>query len=363
MTDLVLSNLSRRYGTVNAIDNINIDVAAGEFLTLLGPSGCGKSTTLAAIAGLDQPTSGRIEFQGRTLCDAERNIWLPPEDRGFGVVFQSYALWPHMSVEKNVALPLQLRKVPVAERNKRVAEALDLVGLSAYAKRYPGELSGGQQQRVALARAVVFRPPLLLLDEPLSNLDAQLRQDARIWLKSIQRELGLTAIYVTHDQEEALSMSDRIVVMRGGKIIQLGTPSQIYEHPVHPFAATFIGSANLLRGARVTSGSGDILGVTLSDGQQLRGTAPHPLQQGDEVLLAIRPQNIHCHEQTDSICLNVVFGAANYLGDHFEQQLFLGEEKIRMFTAQPAPTGAGKFWISEQNVLIFATDSGAGDKT
>lgn len=363
MTDLLLSNLSRRYGTVNAIDNINLEVAAGEFLTLLGPSGCGKSTTLAAIAGLDQPTAGRIDFQGRTLFDADRNLWLPPEDRGFGVVFQSYALWPHMSVEKNVALPLRLRKVPSAELEQRVAQALELVGLSAYAKRYPGELSGGQQQRVALARAVVFRPPLLLLDEPLSNLDAQLRQDARIWLKSIQRELGLTAIYVTHDQEEALSMSDRIVVMRGGKIIQLGTPEQIYEHPVHPFAATFIGSANLLRGAHVTSGTGNVLGVTLSDGQQLRGTAPHPLKQGEQVEIAIRPQNIHLSEVEGASCLKVVFGAANYLGDHFEQQLFLGGETLRVFTAQAVPEGEGNLWVSEQHALLFATDSGAGDKT
>jgi iron(III) transport system ATP-binding protein len=363
MTDLVLSDLTRRYGPVNAIDRINITVGAGEFLTLLGPSGCGKSTTLAAIAGLDQPTAGRISFGGRTLFDAEAGIYLPPEARGFGVVFQSYALWPHMTVEKNVDLSLRLRKVEASERDRRVGEALELVGLTAYAKRYPGELSGGQQQRVALARAVVFRPALLLLDEPLSNLDAQLRQEARIWLKNIQRELGLTAIYVTHDQEEALSMSDRIVVMRGGHIIQMGTPQDIYERPVHPFSASFIGSSNLISGGLVTSVSADSPAVTLPGGQILQGHAPSPVQQGKPALIAMRPQNIRLTEEAGANRLSVRFGPANYLGDRFEQQAFLGDNPLRFQAERPAPEGDGSIWIARQDVLIFPPDEGAKDKT
>ena len=363
MTELIISNLTRRYGSVNAIDNINITVAAGEFLTLLGPSGCGKSTTLAAIAGLDQPTHGRISFAGRTLFDADTKTALPPEARGFGVVFQSYALWPHMSVEDNVGLSLRLRKTETAERIRRVGEALELVGLTAYAKRYPGELSGGQQQRVALARAVVFRPSLLLLDEPLSNLDAQLRQEARVWLKNIQRELGLTAIYVTHDQEEALSMSDRIVVMRGGKIVQMGTPQDIYERPVHPFSASFIGSANLMAGGTVTKTSSGEAVVAFPDGQTLRGSTPLPVDQGASALVAVRPQNIRVTGAAEENQLTVRFGPANYLGDRFEQEAFFGDCRLRLQTDRPAPEGQGSIWINSQDVLIFPPDERAKDKT
>lgn len=363
MTDLVLSDLTRSYGPINAIDNVNITAGKGEFLTLLGPSGCGKSTTLAAIAGLDQPTHGRITFAGRTLFDAAAGIALPPEARGFGVVFQSYALWPHMKVEDNVDLSLKLRKVATAERMRRVGETLELVGLSAYAKRYPGELSGGQQQRVALARAVVFRPALLLLDEPLSNLDAQLRQEARIWLKSIQRELGLTAIYVTHDQEEALSMSDRIVVMRGGHIVQMGTPQDIYERPVHPFSASFIGSANLLAGGTVLQVLQSEAVIAFPDGQTIRGSAPLPVEKGGPALVAVRPQNIRLMEVPNANRLSVRFGPANYLGDRFEQEAFLGESRLRLQTIQPAPEGHGIIWIARANTLIFPPDAGAKDKT
>ncbi|WP_339775235.1 ABC transporter ATP-binding protein [uncultured Thalassospira sp.] len=363
MTDLVLTDVTRRYGEFNAIDRINLTVAAGEFLTLLGPSGCGKSTTLATIAGLDHPTEGSIRFGDTLLFDKKSGTWLSPEERGFGVVFQSYALWPHMTVERNVALSLTLRKVEKTERKRRVAEALDLVGLAPYAKRYPGELSGGQQQRVALARAVVFRPPLLLLDEPLSNLDAQLRQEARVWLKEIQRELGLTAIYVTHDQEEALAMSDRIVVMRGGHVIQMGTPQDIYERPVHPFAASFIGSANLLAGARLTGGTTDRPIVTTADGDTLTGVAPRPLPQGSDILLAIRPQNLHLDARPGACRLSVRFGAASYLGDRYEQEAFIGTERLRLQVPQRAEAGPGALWISPDDVLVFANDVQAGHKT
>ncbi len=354
MTDLILKDVSRRYGKALAIDGINLRVSDGEFLTLLGPSGCGKSTTLSAIAGLDQPTGGRISFGDRVLVDAASGTYLPPEARGFGVVFQSYALWPHLTVEDNVGMSLKLRKVPAADRKKRIAEALELVELGPMTKRYPGELSGGQQQRVALARAIVFRPPLLLLDEPLSNLDAQLRQQARIWLKDIQRELGLTTIYVTHDQDEALAMSDRIVVMRGGKVVQLGTPQEIYRDPIHPFAASFIGNANLLAVTGVVGGVSGACEVRLADGQVIRAHTPLPdLPAGDQ-LLAIRPHLIQCAPMEGATEIRVQFGAESYLGDHFEQEAYVAGSALRLSVNTPQPRGAGRIWIHPRDAVVFA---------
>lgn len=228
MADLKIEGLVKRFGEVRVVDDVSIHVADGEFVTLLGPSGCGKSTTLAAVAGLDQPDEGRITVGGKTYFDGATGTYLPPEARGCGLVFQSYALWPHMTVQDNVAFPLTLRKVKAAERKRRIEEVLALVEMEQYADRYPHMLSGGQQQRVALARTLVYQPSILLLDEPLSNLDAKLRDRARTWLAELRTRLGLTTIYVTHDQIEALSLSDRIVVMNGGRIAQLGTPQDIY---------------------------------------------------------------------------------------------------------------------------------------
>ncbi|SDX12420.1 ABC transporter ATP-binding protein [Roseicitreum antarcticum] len=354
MTELVLTNVSRRYGAALAIDRVSLSVEDGEFLTLLGPSGCGKSTTLSAIAGLDHPTGGRITFGDRVLFDAETGAFLPPEARGFGVVFQSYALWPHLSVEDNVGMSLKLRKVPAVERRRRIAETLELVELGQLAKRYPGELSGGQQQRVALARAIVFRPPLLLLDEPLSNLDAQLRQQARSWLKDIQRELGLTTIYVTHDQDEALAMSDRIVVMRGGKVVQLGTPQQIYTDPIHPFAASFIGNANLLEVTGPPSDTSGPCEVRLADGQVVRARTPHAgLPEGAQ-LLAIRPHLISCTAVAEASEVKVTFGPESYLGDHFEQEAQVAGMTLRLSLEAPQPRGAGRIWIRAQDAVVFA---------
>ncbi|WP_116600186.1 ABC transporter ATP-binding protein [Primorskyibacter marinus] len=356
MTELVLSDLSRRYGSALAIDGINLTVQEGEFLTLLGPSGCGKSTTLASIAGLDKPTGGRITFGSCVLADAATGTYLPPEARGFGVVFQSYALWPHLSVEDNVGMALRLRKVPAAERARRVSEALELVELGPFAKRYPGELSGGQQQRVALARAIVFRPPLLLLDEPLSNLDAQLRQQARVWLKDIQRELGLTTIYVTHDQDEALAMSDRIVVMRGGKVVQLGTPQEIWSAPCHPFAASFIGSANLLQVSGAAVPQAGPCEVTLSDGQVIRAHTPDARLAAGAQLLAVRPHLVSCEPRENASELRVEFGAESYLGDHFVQEAHVAGTAIRLSVERPQPRGAGRIWIRQQDAVVFAAD-------
>lgn len=242
MSYLVLTGLQKSYGLAQAVQDVNITVAKGEFVSLLGPSGCGKTTTLQMIAGFVEPTSGAIQLDGVDL------LRLPPSQRGLGIVFQSYALFPHMTVSQNVAFGLEMRKFPRGEVRKRVTDALALVGLADKGERFPRQMSGGQQQRVALARALVIRPSMLLLDEPLSNLDAKMREEMQIELRQIQRELGTTTILVTHDQQEALALSDRIVVMNAGQVEQVGTPLDVYERPATPFVASFLGTTNVFRG-------------------------------------------------------------------------------------------------------------------
>ena len=239
-----VSNLVKTYGSTTIVHGISFTVGDGEFVTLLGPSGCGKTTTLRCIAGLERSNGGFIEIDGQVVCDSEKDIFVPPHERNLGMVFQSYAIWPHMSVEENVAFPLTVRGTRDAA--KAVAWALDVVGLAALAKRHPSEISGGQQQRVALARAIVGHPKVLLFDEPLSNLDARLRDRTRAEISRIQKELSIPAVYVTHDQAEALSMSDRVIVMDAGRIVEEGEPRTLYRRPASRFAADFIGAANFL---------------------------------------------------------------------------------------------------------------------
>jgi putative spermidine/putrescine transport system ATP-binding protein len=243
MSFLTLSDLSKSYGSTAAVSGLNLSVEKGEFVSLLGPSGCGKTTTLQMIAGFVDVTSGRIALGGRDITHAK------PNTRGLGVVFQSYALFPHMSVHANVSFGLEMRRMSRAEREERVDAALALVHLTGLADRYPRELSGGQRQRVALARALVIEPPVLLLDEPLSNLDAKLREDMQFELRRIQRKVGTTTVMVTHDQTEALSISDRVVVMEAGRITQVDAPYRLYEQPQTRFISRFVGKANLLPGA------------------------------------------------------------------------------------------------------------------
>ncbi|MBD8616599.1 ABC transporter ATP-binding protein [Pseudomonas putida] len=243
MAFLTLEGLVKNYGTFKAIDGLSLEVQHGEFVALLGPSGCGKTTTLQSIAGFVQPTQGRIVLDGRDITHVR------PEDRGLGIVFQSYALFPHMTVAQNISFGLEMRGMARAERARRVAEALELVRLGGLGERYPKALSGGQRQRVAIARALAIRPNLLLLDEPMSNLDAKLREEMHIELRAIQRELGITTILVTHDQVEAMTMSDRIAVMQRGRIVQIDTPFEAYERPHSPFASAFLGKTNAFAGA------------------------------------------------------------------------------------------------------------------
>ncbi|MFP4383141.1 MAG: ABC transporter ATP-binding protein [Spirochaetia bacterium] len=246
MSYVSLKSLTKKFDATLAVDHLSLDVPDGEFVSLLGPSGCGKTTTLRMIAGFIEPTAGTVEIGGKIFSDPHAGIFIPPEQRNLGMVFQSYAVWPHMNVYKNIAYPLKVRKTAKAEIKERVQRAAEQVKMPELLKRYPGQLSGGQQQRVALARALVAQPKVLLLDEPLSNLDAKLREEMRLEIKELQRRIGITIIFVTHDQVEAMVLSDRIAVMNKGKILQVGSPREIYENPADEFAARFIGAANLI---------------------------------------------------------------------------------------------------------------------
>ncbi|MFI7026348.1 ABC transporter ATP-binding protein [Micromonospora sp. NPDC049900] len=298
MIDVTLESVSKRFaraGDTAAVDDVDISIAAGEFFTLLGPSGCGKTTTLRMVAGFYFPTSGRIRFGTE---DVTRR---PPNKRDTGMVFQNYALFPHMSVAQNVAYGLKIRKVGRAESRRRVEEALGEVHLGGYGERRIDQLSGGQQQRVALARALVIRPRTLLLDEPLSNLDAKLREETRTEIRRIQKESGTTAIYVTHDQAEAMAMSDRIAVMESGRVQQIGAPQEIYHRPTNAFVARFIGRSNVLS-LPVTAVTDETVTVGRPDGTEIAVAAPvgHGLRPGEAALVSVRPEHIGLTSATEA---------------------------------------------------------------
>jgi iron(III) transport system ATP-binding protein len=293
-----------RYGGVVAVRGVTFTVGAGEHLTLLGPSGCGKTTTLRAIAGLEKPAAGEIRIGGTPVFSSSPNVNVPAERRGLSMVFQSYAIWPHMSVFDNVAYGLRVRKQPEAEVATRVREALELVQLGELGTRSASKLSGGQQQRVALARAFVFSPSVLLFDEPLSNLDAKLRAEMRVELKELQRRLDITSVYVTHDLEEALAISDRIVVMRDGVIEQVGTPAEIYDRPRNTFVADFVGSANLIRGRRRPDLEREGLIVLETAGGALVHGAALDRPAGLEALLAVRTVHLRLERTRPAAAVN-----------------------------------------------------------
>ena len=274
-----------------AVDDVSFTIAAGEIVVLLGPSGCGKTTTLRCVAGLEHPTSGRIVIGGTVYTDPRAGVLVPPRNRNLGMVFQSYAVWPHMTVRQNVAYPLKSRKVSRAALDNGVKEALELVELADYADRPVTQLSGGQMQRVALARSMVYQPQILLLDEPLSNLDAQFKLRLRDYLRWIIKRVGLTALYVTHDQTEAVVLGDRIGVMRDGKLLQLDTPSEIYNQPADLFVAGFTGATNVLEG-RVVSRDGGFGVVAVASGEQLVARMGNRLDAGASVRVALRPDNV-----------------------------------------------------------------------
>src|SRR5690349_1141100 len=274
-----------------AIDGVSFAVPAGEIVVLLGPSGCGKTTTLRCVAGLEHPTGGEISIGGRVVSSPGRDILVPPRSRDLGMVFQSYAVWPHMTVRQNVAYPLKHRKLSRGEAASKVEEVLALVGLSEYADRPVVALSGGQMQRVALARSIVYRPQLLLLDEPLSNLDAKLRLRLRDDLRRILKATGMTALYVTHDQAEAVVLGDRIGVMRDGKLLQMGVPDEIYNRPADLFVANFTGATNEIAGTLLER-NGSFGSVDIGSGQRVEAMLLHGASAGEKVRIALRPENI-----------------------------------------------------------------------
>jgi spermidine/putrescine transport system ATP-binding protein len=286
---ITIEGVTKRFGDFTAVDSIDLEIPKGEFFSLLGPSGCGKTTTLRMLAGFEVPTEGHIKLEGEPVED------VPPYERNVNMVFQSYALFGHLDVAGNVAFGLKRKKRPKDEIDQRVADALELVGLADRARDRPNKLSGGQRQRVALARALVNRPAVLLLDEPLGALDLKLRRQMQVELKQIQREVGITFVYVTHDQEEALSMSDRIAVMSRGKIAQVGPPEDIYEHPTGEFVAGFIGISNLIEGQ--VTGDGQ---VKIATGQTFDAPVPAGCGAGDTVQVSVRPEKIAIDDEVEA---------------------------------------------------------------
>ncbi|NVZ51320.1 ABC transporter ATP-binding protein [Pseudomonas sp. B6002] len=338
MAFLQLNALSKRYGAVDAVVATDLAVEKGEFVSLLGPSGCGKTTTLQMIAGFVDVSGGQILLDGRDITHAK------PASRGLGVVFQSYALFPHMSVRDNVAFGLKMRKVPAAEIAAKVKTVLELVRLAPHAERYPRELSGGQRQRVALARALVIEPPVLLLDEPLSNLDANLREEMQFEIRRIQCAVGITTLMVTHDQAEALSISDRVVVMQAGRVTQVDAPYKLYEHPRTRFISDFVGKANLL------SGDYDQLGVP-----QVRHESGH-----GELTLSLRPEKIQLvdtgHGRLQGKVLDRYFFGSQWL---YRIHTLLGEITVVRSNDGSAPLGCGALvgldWQADL-LRVLATD-------
>jgi iron(III) transport system ATP-binding protein len=341
-----VENLVIRYGAATAVDRVSFVVNQGEQLTLLGPSGCGKTSTLRAVAGLERPEAGAIRIGGQTMYDGARRINVAAEQRGLSMVFQSYAIWPHMTVFENVAYGLRVRKESGAALKEKVHRALDLVQMGAFADRNASLLSGGQQQRVALARAVAFSPAVVLLDEPLSNLDAKLRAEMRIELRELQHRLKLTALYVTHDLEEALAMSDRIAVMRGGAIVQNGTPHEIYHLPRTAFVADFIGSANLVRGRlRPDLSGGGRVALETPAGHVVHGNG-NGRTAGPEPVLSLRtvhlrlsakppentpPENKSPENRQPEECVNVwpvVVKRSVFLGDLLQIHVAWGDREL-----------------------------------
>jgi len=352
MTRVSLRRVVKRFGNVYAAKDVELDIAKGEFFTLLGPSGCGKTTTLRMIAGFEYPDSGQVFF------DEEDVTYTKPYERGTAMVFQNYALWPHMSVFDNVASGLKVRKLPKEEIKRRVLEVLDLVGLRRLEDRYPLQLSGGQQQRVALARALVVEPKVLLLDEPLSNLDAKLRIRMREEIKKIQRTLNITTIYVTHDQEEAMSISDKVAVMNQGRILQVGTPQDIYFRPKNIFVATFIGKSTLLQG-KVVKKDADRVVVDVGGEARIAGklASDSGIKEGDDAVLVIKPEDFTVDPPEEPY--NAIEGVVEFsmfLGSFTQLRMSVANQNLKVFIDPKKEVKPGsKFviYVRIDDVLVF----------
>jgi len=349
--EIDVENLEIQYGAVRAVGPVSFSVKPGQQLTLLGPSGCGKTTTLRAIAGLERPSAGLIRIRGDTMYDGARGINVPAERRGLSMVFQSYAIWPHMTVFENVAYGLNVRRTSAAETKEKVHQALELVKMGAFAGRNASQLSGGQQQRVAVARACAFAPKVLLFDEPLSNLDAKLRSEMRIELRELQHRLGVTSLYVTHDLEEALAMSDDIIVMRGGNIEQRGSPGEIYNYPRTAFVADFVGSANLIRGRlRADLAKNGFIALEADGGNVLYGVA-HGRTLRTDATMSVRTVHLQLsRERPSSPSINVWPVKVRhdvFLGDLTQVHVdWGGRELVIRQTAADAPAEGATAYLS-----------------
>jgi iron(III) transport system ATP-binding protein len=353
MSEIEVYNLTARFGGHTAVDAISFTVERGEMLTLLGPSGCGKTTTLRMIAGLEEPAEGTIRIGGTSLYDSSQKINVASENRGLGMVFQSYAIWPHMTVAENVAFPLKMRCVPKTQQIELVRKVLDVVGLGDVGDKSATKLSGGQQQRVAFARALVFEPSILLLDEPLSNLDAKLREQMRFELRMMKRRFGLTALFVTHDQEEALTLSDRLVIMNHGLVEQIGTPEDVYERPATRFVANFIGKTNMIDildqvhdvdsakiNLKTFDAAVDIVVPRSSVREELPRTgARRPSLIKEKPCLFVRPEKIFLINKGEATeGFNLIHGRVKeraYIGDRNEYLVDLSDESSIRMTAPP----------------------------
>ena len=351
--------MHKSYGVDSAVDGVSLSIARGELLTLLGPSGSGKTTLLMMIAGFVDPDRGELLLEGRPLAE------MPPHKRNIGIVFQQYSLFPHMSVAENVAYPLTVRRVRTEECRRLVGDALALVKLAGYEQRRPSQLSGGQQQRVALARALVFKPPILLMDEPLGALDRKLRAEMQIEIRAIQKQLGITTIYVTHDQEEALVISDRVAVIHRGRVAQVGSPVEMYERPASPFVASFLGESNLLRGS-VTAINGAHVTVCTTGGMELDALDGGRFRPGDPLVVGLRPERILLEEGVP--CRTGRIEQMIYLGANLRLQLRVAEERVvatvnRHSVARELSVGAEVpvTWAEDAPVLLNAEKSGGGE--
>jgi len=336
VTKLSINSVGRDYGGATAVHDFSVDIGSGEFVSLLGPSGCGKTTMLRMIAGFMSPSRGTITLNGEVISSPQKVV--PPENRRMSMIFQSYAIWPNMTVQQNVAFGLELRKVPAAEMKQRIDRILEIVRLGPYASRYPAELSGGQQQRVALARAIVVQPEVLLLDEPLSNLDANLRDEMRVEIRRMHNEFKITTVYVTHDQGEAMVASDRIVVMNGGHIEQVDTPQRIYSAPATRFVASFIGRTNFLTGTR-RDGQVEFAGFTMPEawlgGSSLTGSTI------SNVVVSVRPHSVRLHAaKPEAMAPSTAILAGEivergYFGDHWDYGVRLSDQLLITAASEP----------------------------
>jgi ABC-type Fe3+/spermidine/putrescine transport system ATPase subunit len=348
-TILRLCEVSRFYGPIRAVSRVSLEIREGELFALLGPSGCGKSTTLRLVTGLERPDEGEIYVRNEVLSSVPRRIFVPPHKRNMGMVFQSYAIWPHLTVFENVAYPLRAQGVRGRQLEKKVHNVLELVGLAGVGDRPGPLLSGGQQQRVALARALVYEPQILLLDEPFSNLDAKLREQMRLELKQLQRRVGITVVFVTHDQEEALSLSDRIAVMESGEVAQVGLPQELYERPGRPFIRDFLGKSVVLQGEVARLGSDHRAEIQLVGDLRVTLAVPNTTfssdSVGQRVLVAIRPEDILVEEGAAGDSCNRLEGTIAemlFLGDRYECHIRVGGQEIILYFPRSTPYREGQ---------------------